>query len=249
MPLVQKGLKRSNSLNLNSCAQKRTKVLSMLQGAEMCDLADFERLNQEMKEYDEKREKVIKRSRDVLKNSKQAIFGLQRGDFERCDKLLKEAEEAANELMPLIQEDPMLRQGSFANSLEEFAEAWVFRTFLKENRLASSKEVPLIERDEYLGGVLDFTGELMRFAVLQATSREKTKVQQSRDLVEVIMDQFLQFDLRNGNIRKKYDVLKYTLKKLENTLYELSLLDEGKVIDTQDEPMILENNGEDNKNS
>ncbi len=36
-----------------------------------------------------------------------------------------------------------------------------------------------------------------------------------------------QFDLRNGSIRKKYDSLKYTLKKLENTLYELSLAEAG----------------------
>ena len=37
----------------------------------------------------------------------------------------------------------------------------------------------------------------------------------------------LQFDLRNGSIRKKYDSLKYTLRKLENTLYELSLAEAG----------------------
>lgn len=36
-----------------------------------------------------------------------------------------------------------------------------------------------------------------------------------------------QYDLRNGSIRKKYDSLKYTLKKLENTLYELSLAEAG----------------------
>ena len=37
----------------------------------------------------------------------------------------------------------------------------------------------------------------------------------------------MQFDLRNGGIRKKYDSLKYTVKKLENTLYELSLAEAG----------------------
>lgn len=37
----------------------------------------------------------------------------------------------------------------------------------------------------------------------------------------------MQFDLRNGSIRKKYDSLKYTLKKMENTLYELSLAEAG----------------------
>lgn len=33
----------------------------------------------------------------------------------------------------------------------------------------------------------------------------------------------VQFDFRNGALRKKFDVLKYTLKKMETTLYEQSL--------------------------
>lgn len=33
--------------------------------------------------------------------------------------------------------------------------------------------------------------------------------------------------IRNGSLRKKYDALKYTLKKMENTLYELSLTESG----------------------
>lgn len=48
-------------------------------------------------------------------------------------------------------------------------------------------------------------------------------MQACRDLVEAIFGRFLQFDLRNGSIRKKFDALKYTLKTLERTLYELSL--------------------------
>ena len=33
----------------------------------------------------------------------------------------------------------------------------------------------------------------------------------------------MQFDFRNGALRKKFDALKYTLKKMETTLYEQSL--------------------------
>ena len=81
----------------------------------------------------------------------------------------------------------------------------------------------------YLGGVLDFAGELNRFAVARATVRDVAAVQQSRDLVDGLMGQFLQvgctawaaglcppgylsfatdiiccllqFDLRNGSLR------------------------------------------------
>ena len=49
-----------------------------------------------------------------------------------------------------------------------------------------------------------------------------------RDVVDALMGIFLKFDFRNGALRKKYDALKYTLKKMENTLYELSLSDAAK---------------------
>lgn len=45
---------------------------------------------------------------------------------------------------------------------------------------------------------------------------------------------------RNGALRKKYDSLKYTLQKMENTLYELSLTDAMgfKKSVAADEPMV-----------
>ena len=39
----------------------------------------------------------------------------------------------------------------------------------------------------YLGGVLDFTGELNRYAIARATVRDKAAVQRCRDLVDAIM--------------------------------------------------------------
>ena len=35
--------------------------------------------------------------------------------------------------------------------------------------------------------------------------------------------QYLKFDFRNSQLRRKYDGLKYTLKNMETMLYELSL--------------------------
>ena len=50
----------------------------------------------------------------------------------------------------------------------------------------SFHEIPDIEKNEYLGGVLDFTGEVARYAVQQATARNVEKVQQCRDMVAAI---------------------------------------------------------------
>lgn len=43
----------------------------------------------------------------------------------------------------------------------------------------------------YLGGVLDFTGELNRYAVAKATVRDIKEVKRCRDLVDELMGEFL----------------------------------------------------------
>lgn len=53
----------------------------------------------------------------------------------------------------------------------------------------------------YLAGVLDFTGELNRYAVARATARDVGAVLRARDVVDALQGQFLQMDLRNGALR------------------------------------------------
>lgn len=81
----------------------------------------------------------------------------------------------------------------------------------------------VVSRDEYLGGLMDAIGELNRYAVLRATARDMVAVHHARDTVDVVHHQLMLFDWRNGNLRRKYDALKYTLKKLEQIIYELTL--------------------------
>jgi len=182
---------------------------------------------EEMAAYDAEREKVIKQSRDIQKNAKQAIYSLHRGSLDVAQKQLATCEEVAESLSGIFAQNPDLKYGSFSNSMEEYAEARIFKTFLDEGRLLGHIEISRVTRDEYLGGVLDFTGELNRYCIAKATVREVAEVRRCRDLVDALMALFLQFDFRNGSLRKKFDALKYTLKKMENTLYELSLTESG----------------------
>ncbi|KAH7618827.1 putative Translin [Nannochloris sp. 'desiccata'] len=218
---------------------KRQRSASVAATSPSVDISEFDQIVQELSSYDQQREIVIKRSRDIQKLSKQAIYSLHRGDDFDASNKLKLAETAAAELAPLISQSPTLRHGSFSNSIEEYAEAVILRTYLQDGRVATREEVQLAEVEEYLGGVLDFTGELNRIAVAKATVRDKEAVQKARDVVETLQGQFLRFDLRNGALRKKYDALKYTLKKLENTLYELSLTENGLASKPEDVPDIV----------
>lgn len=182
-----------------------------------------------MQAYDKQRENIIKSTRDVLKNSKQAIFALHRGDRDKAVSLLDEAEAKARALLPLVQEERTLRQGSFANACEEYVEARAYQHYLEHGTLITMAALGFVDRDEYLGGVIDLTGELMRYAVARATERDTASVRRCADLVDAIQGCLIQFEFRNGSLRKKYDAVKWNMKKLETVLYELSLVSAGKV--------------------
>lgn len=68
----------------------------------------------------------------------------------------------------------------------------MFEMFLKEGRVPRMAELPMLNRDEFLGGVLDFTGELNRYAVARATARDKAAVQRCRDVIDNLMGVFLE---------------------------------------------------------
>lgn len=55
----------------------------------------------------------------------------------------------------------------------------------------------------------------MRYAVVKATARDIDEVERCRSMVEAISGELIQFDFRNGPLRKKYDSIKYNLRKLE----------------------------------
>mmetsp|Transcript_16242 Transcript_16242/g.18266 ORF Transcript_16242/g.18266 Transcript_16242/m.18266 type:complete len:231 (+) Transcript_16242:160-852(+) len=192
----------------------------------LIDTSDFARMVDNFKEVDQLREKVIKQSRDVLKSSKFAIFALHRGDFTGSKKLLTEAKVAIDKIVELLSEKPSQRQGSFSNALEEYIEATLFYHYLVDGYLLPSSQLDThVSDEEYLAGVIDFTGELGRYAVAKATKRDTKAVEECRNLCDLLMEQLLNFDFRNGSLRKKYDAVKYNLKKMEQILYELSLTD------------------------
>jgi predicted translin family RNA/ssDNA-binding protein len=126
------------------------------------DEADFDGLKDGMALYDEQRDTVIKRSRDITKASKVAIYCLHRGEMEKADAQIAEAIKVADELWPIVETQSQLRYGSYAAGLEEYAEAAVFAHFIRTGKVLPSAQLTRCDRDEYLGGVLDFTGELNR---------------------------------------------------------------------------------------
>ena len=62
-----------------------------------------------------------------------------------------------------------------------------------------------------------------RWAVQRATKRDVVSVSRCRDMALGIQEQLLIFDFRNGDLRCKYDSLKYTFHNLGRLLYDPAL--------------------------
>lgn len=85
----------------------------------------------------------------------------------------------------------------------------------------------MVNTTEYVAGVMDLTGEIGRFAVVQATKREMEAVQRCLE-----MDSFIGRELERTTLpdkaNRKRSEFRRNHMKLETLLYELSLTRAGK---------------------
>lgn len=188
----------------------------------MLDENEFAEMKARFEAFDGERERIIRESRDILKLSKQAIYSVHRDDLKRADHLLQEAETVKRRLEPAFGQDSALRTGGFCGAMAEYVEARTLLDFVRHGHVTRLKDLG-VEPEEYLLGLADLTGELMRRAVLAATRRDAQEVRRIHDALERIYGQFVTFDFRNGELRRKYDSIKYNLQKVEQVLYDLTL--------------------------
>ncbi|PIN77681.1 hypothetical protein COV16_06580 [Candidatus Woesearchaeota archaeon CG10_big_fil_rev_8_21_14_0_10_34_8] len=189
----------------------------------MINKKDLAKIRKQLGEYENKREDIIKLSRDIVRLSKMAISSVHRKDLAMAGKNLAEVEKIQKKLKKSIAYDPKLSIiGAYSVAMQEYVEAKTFLHFVKTKKLLpfSSLEV---DPEDYLMGLADLTGELSRKAVLNTISKHYHSVHLVRDFVEGIHDFFLTLSLRNGELRRKYDAIKWNLKRIEDVAYDIEM--------------------------
>lgn len=183
----------------------------------MIDKKEFENIGKDLKHSDEKREEVIQKSRIIIRLSKKIIYALHRNDLEQTEKLV-------NEIKDSIKDLPQDHHGTDINIVarQEYVEALCYYLFIKEKRMPLREELD-VDTESYLLGICDFSGELVRKAVALAIDNKFDDVLKIKELVETIYCEFLEFDLRNSELRRKSDQIKWNLNKLEDMVYEIKL--------------------------
>lgn len=189
----------------------------------------FSSIIRELGAYERRRERVIKESRIILREAKSIIFlcheGKQKEAVERLRKLSKLVRTAEAELQkPLLPRQsvfPLYMEGSWSAGVEEYLEAYFFTTFLKTKKIGVVTGLHP-KAEVLLGALSDFTGEVLRAAVLSGADKDVQTIQRYRSIIADVVAFMLPLYL-TGQPRQKFDQAKKNLKRIEEILYEVKI--------------------------
>lgn len=80
-----------------------------------------------------------------------------------------------------------------------------------------------LDIEDYLTGVLTLASELARLAVNSVTSGDYSRPLRISAFINELDSGFRLLNLKNDSLRKRYDGLKYDVKKIEEVVYDLSI--------------------------
>ena len=173
-------------------------------------LKGFDKIRKELRKIEDNREKAITNSRNIINLSKQIIYSVHRDNLNKAGEQVREIQKKIKSLNPETYETQIVNV-----AFQEYAEAVCYYEFVKNNKLPTFAELK-IDPVNYLMGLCDLTGELGRKAVRDIIKKKYSEVIKIRDFVDEIHGEFLNFDLRNSELRRKSDSIKWNLKKLED---------------------------------
>jgi len=182
------------------------------------DSKKFDEMKKELDGFDVYREKVIAVSRDIIKVSKLIIYAVQRDSFSEAEKHIVKIKELLKKL-PENSYDTGMR----GVALQEYVEAMTFYYIITQNKLVPKEELYGVSTTDYLLGLCDLTGELMRKSVNYVIKGKFSEAEKLRNYVDELYHEFLKLTLRNGELRKKSDQIKWNLEKLSNMMYDIKI--------------------------
>jgi hypothetical protein len=80
-----------------------------------------------------------------------------------------------------------------------------------------------LDLETYLMGILQLVNELSRFAINSVTLGDYSRVLSLQRFVADLNSGFRLLNLKNDGLRKRFDSLKYDVKKIEEIVYDLSI--------------------------
>ncbi|KAL3435952.1 Translin family-domain-containing protein [Aspergillus tetrazonus] len=183
----------------NDGKSQRFSSTTMVESASFDLLSMFEGFRDELDQHHDRRERLIKISRDITALSKKIIFSLQRVRTAGAPippSILKDVQSRFTQINDLFLSAVPETQGlnnyrylrNLSGGIQEFIEALSFKHYLETQTLITREQVTshlppdiLVTEDDYVMGLFDLTGELMRFAVTSLSAGSHTEDDENGD--------------------------------------------------------------------
>ncbi|MFH1399134.1 MAG: hypothetical protein ABIG95_03405 [Candidatus Woesearchaeota archaeon] len=189
----------------------------------MIDNKQFDALLKEFNEFEMLREQLIRKSRDILKSSKQLIYALHREDNTSAKTHLATIKQDYSQLQKIALGNILLvSEGSYKIAAQEYVEAVCYYGYVVDRKIHSAAQLK-VTPSHYLLGLFDLTGELVRKAINDAIKGDPSSAVEIRGFVEQIYGQMIKFDFRESELRRNFDRVKHDIKRLDDLVLSLKL--------------------------
>jgi len=161
-------------------------------------LSKLEVVLQEVKDQLMQKNKVREETHESMRKatslSKQAILLIHQKKYGEADKYLAEAEDKISSLQKLSEKYPdIIYGGMFSAALQEYSEARIFRSLVKESRFVGPSEMNVPCAD-YVLGLADVIGEYRRLALDDLREGEVEKGEECLEIMDQVFIQLLALD-------------------------------------------------------
>ncbi|KYK57576.1 translin-associated protein X [Drechmeria coniospora] len=194
----------------------------------------FEHFRDELDEHYDRRERIVKTSRDVTAQSKKMVKTLNQDVPPHIQKDIDARMADITRLLAAVAPDlQSLNRHRYTwpmRCLEELVEALSFAYYLQHQRLITLEQaqasVPVdirLTAHDYMFGVFDLFGEMMRFATVQRAlvvgdSQNRTIL---RDIQELACAFEMLPNVPTKDYRNKMETMRQSVRKVENLGYGL----------------------------
>ena len=183
--------------------------------------SSLEEIDKNLKDVQDRREKLIKGTRDVVMLCSKSIVSMHHSQLEDAKSKMDQAKTMLEEFRKYAQQD-LYRYIAVAE--QELVEAYALRSVIDYKPLPSVKELD-VTGESYLTGLLDCVGEIKRLVYDRMRSGNEEDAEKLFATMEEIYNAiypFAVYDNIVSGLRKKLDVARMLIEDIRATVTEES---------------------------
>jgi translin len=183
--------------------------------------SSLEEIDKTLKDVQDRREKLIKGTRDVVMLCSKSIVAMHHSELEDAKSKMDQAKTMLEELRKYARQD-LYRYITVAE--QELVEAYALKSVMDNKPMPSMRELDVTD-ESYLTGLLDCVGEIKRLVYDRMRSGKGKDAEKLFATMEEIYNAiypFAVYDNIVSGLRKKLDVARMLIEDIRATVTEES---------------------------